>query len=192
MYKILLTILVLTSCSQIDKKTTDKESTTQTEAIIDLENYVFNFAPELDMGKCKSTGNCDCCSSDLCLIDKKRFFLISYCVSDMDITSGKYSISNDFLTLNFDTTSIERKYNWDYEFSQTDSMYFLREEKIEKRETQLILAVCGDNPMLKFEHSEGTEFGTISNGENALDKLRFLKEIGIFEKLTKTLRQPLE
>jgi len=185
MNKILLIILVLTSCSQVDKKTTDEVSTPKTEPNADFENYVFNFAPELDKDNCKSIGYCDCCSDDLCLIDKKRFFLISYCESDISITTGKYSITSNFLTLNFDTICIDREYNWENEVRQTDSLYFLKTVIIEKKETQFNLTECGDNPMLTLNHSDGTEFGTLSGKEKAVDKLRFLKENGIFEKLLK-------
>lgn len=187
---LLFLIFLVTSCNQvkkednfnkIDKSEINKQGNSK---ILSLSNQLYLLAPEFDSKNCKSFGECDCCSSNYLFLDNENYICVDYCLDTDTYYSGKYKIENDTVNLKFNSTVIQKEYNWESETDtiNTQPKFLYKIEKCKAFKTVWTNLNCSKNNCFKKIGDE-TEFASIDNKKSSENFLNELKKEGLIEKL---------
>jgi hypothetical protein len=174
---IALLLVALISCNDHEE---DVVLNTKKTTVYPLENSIFYFAPILERGNCSVYGECDCCSQDI-FFDKTNFIYISYCLMDISVSKGTYSIVDNKIQMKFDSICYSSEYNWENEVTQTNIEYFLKKLKV-KPQTHYINILrdrCNNFPVLLDSVNEQEKFFGIKSNTKKNSLFNALKERSI-------------
>ncbi len=116
---------------------------------IDFSNRVFDIGDATHFtDTCSFYFECDCCSGLLLFNKDSTFYYKDYCVTDISIGTGTYSIKNNLFSLNFDGRKVSDIYNMEYDLDSTVTEYTKRDTLIESLVTRYSLELCGNRKKL--------------------------------------------
>lgn len=184
LFSLLLCFLI--SCNQpkkqksIDIKVKEKEHFEN----FTLSNTLYLLAPDFNSKECEAFGECDCCTSNYLFLDNENFICVDYCLDIDTFYSGKYKITDDTVQLKYNTTIVQKEYNWE---SETDTInnhpkYFYKTEKCKSFKTVWTKWNCKGKIYFKNIDKQ-TQYATIDTTQTAERFLTKLKEEGIWKKL---------
>ena len=181
-----LLLCFLISCNQpkkekiIDVKVKEKEHVEN----FTLSNTLYLLAPDFNSKDCEAFGECDCCTSNYLFLDNETFIAVDYCLEVDTFYSGKYKIADGKVQLKYNTTVVQKEYNWE---SETDTVnnhpkYFYKTEKCKSFKTVWTKLVCKEKFYFK-NIDQQTQYATIDKTQTAGSFLTKLKEEGIWKRL---------
>lgn len=179
-------VCFLISCNQpkkqkiIDVEINDKEHIEN----FTLSNTLYLLAPDFNSKDCEAFGECDCCTSNYLFLDNETFITVDYCLEVDTYYSGKYNITDGKVQLKYNTTIVQKEYNWE---SETDTInehpkYFYKTEKCKSFETFWTKLDCKGKVYFK-NIDQQTQYATIDKTQTAKSFLIKLKEEEIWKKL---------
>ncbi len=138
---IILSSLLLFACKsntqkEIDVVTSNDTTITEDEQVkhrfTDLAGKVFDGGSRhlfID-STCSFYFACDCCADRLVFNPDSTFYDVSTCIADDYFRTGKYSLSGNTLTLDYNKVCIINEYNWEHEMDSSAIDYFLKDTVI--------------------------------------------------------------
>jgi len=179
-------VCFLISCNQpkkekiIDVEINDKEHIEN----FTLSNTLYLLAPDFNSKDCEAFGECDCCTSNYLFLDNKTFIAVDYCLGVDTYYSGKYNITDGKVQLKYNTTIVQKEYNWE---SETDTInkhpkYFYKTENCKSFENFWKKLDCKGKVYFK-NIDQQTQYATIDKTQTAKSFLIKLKEEEIWKKL---------
>lgn len=175
---------LLFSCKPKEK---DNASVPSAEAesylpAIELENKVFTYAPEMDITNCEALAQCDCCAGNLLFVNSTHFVKIDYCEGDRVYRTGTYSIENQTVTLQINSSVIEQRINREETGSSGSGNFELTETQAEPSVITLTQLQCEKN--LAFNTGvEETPFATWNKEYQYNEIVSEMKENGVWSRL---------
>lgn len=100
--------------------------------------------------KCEAYAECDCCSSDLFFLTKKKFAIINRCLYNDSYFKGSYKVKKDKLLLIFDQISVNEIIDGD----SNEERNIKEKSKIEPIEFKI--SDC--NNKVRLQHATITDF----------------------------------
>jgi hypothetical protein len=178
------------SCNQSQKKIATKDepksviTKKRSSKNFSLVNKLYLLAPEFNSKKGESFGECDCCSSNYLFLDDENFISVDYCLDADTYYTGKYKIENDTVELLYDTTVLNKEYNWDSESDTTDTQpdYFYKSEKCKPYKSIWINFNCKEKICFKTAEKE-TNYASVDKTRTSESFLKELKIEGILKRL---------
>jgi len=79
---------------------------------------------------CKFNFECDCCFGEMIFKPDSNFYYLEYCMLDVSVPQGKYSIENNQLILNYSGYIRSKEYNWGHEVDSTQIEFFLKDTTV--------------------------------------------------------------
>ena len=105
--------------------------------------------------KCAFYFECDCCSDTLIFVNSNDYYLISYCMSDINLTKGKFFVSDSLVKIVSDGTLVSKTHNWELEVNpKAEPKYFIKDTIHNKYEFEFKIERC-DGDMLVSETKGG-------------------------------------
>ena len=132
---------------------------------------------------CVIENECDCCNSNLLFISANEFILNELCEGSESVTKGKYKVEGKVLTLIYEPLIINYNYNWEIEVNPKAQEYTFEIIKKPISPTKYQLEKCNGKTILALRKKGGDEFGKFDPTSNNAEKIKELKEKGIWKKL---------
>lgn len=185
-----LTLLFFpTSCNQSQKESVLKkepksEINKKEDNNFSLSNKLYLLAPEFNSKDCESFGECDCCSSNYLFLDDENFICVDYCLEVDNFYSGKYKIENETVELKYNSTVVNKEYNWESESDTTNTQpaYFYTIEKCKPFQSTWIKFNCKEKICFKTTEKE-TDYASVDKTKTSESFLKELKKEGILKRL---------
>jgi len=93
-----------------------------------LHSKVFEYGRLTDFtDTCKFYFECDCCFGEMIFKPDSNFYYLEYCMLDVSVPSGKYTIEKNQLILNYSGYIRSKEYNWEREVDSTQIEFFLKD-----------------------------------------------------------------
>lgn len=141
-----------------------------------IKNKAFTIGPELDSMQMRIMAECDCCTSDLVLLDDTAFVLSAYCLEADEYFCGSYAVEENNLELIFKPSILI------VEYSVGDTTLSEKEYKVEYKKTEpmkVALSEFKGRILLDF----GGEAGIEVNDKERIKLIRSFKEDSIVYRL---------
>lgn len=128
--------------------------------------------------KCEVLVSCDCCSSELIFLNKKKFTLVDRCLGHDTYLTGRYTVQKSILTLKFQPIVIDNTYD------AKNNQDLLEKKKVRLEPLMLQIHSCGDNKTV-LEHPTIREYKHGSRPTNGKDQeiIAALKKSKAWKKL---------
>ena len=187
--KKLIIILILLVWLTLFREIRDKQAVVTIESNDSITNLEQNkFAGkvfEAGLGKyfnanekCAFYFECDCCSDILIFVDEKSYYLLSYCISNIDLTRGTFSVIDSFVKIASDRMLISKKYNWELEVNpNANPKYFINDTIHKKYAFYFKIKSCNGN-LLESKMKNGEVYLAKETLNKKEDELKKLKEYG--------------
>ncbi|MBF4470129.1 hypothetical protein [Flavobacterium sp. HJJ] len=149
-----------------------------------LSNKLYLLAPEFNSKDCESFGECDCCSSNYLFLDDENFICVDYCLEVDNFYTGKYKIENERVELKYNSTVVNKEYNWESESDTTNIQpeYFYKIEKCKPFQSTWIKFNCKEKICFKTTEKE-TDYASVDKTKTYESFLEELKKEGILKRL---------
>ena len=72
---------------------------------------VFEYGESSLLDECKFDFGCDCCSSKIIFYNDSSYYFIDYCMADLSVTQGNFSINENKIELISDGICINKEYD---------------------------------------------------------------------------------
>lgn len=128
--------------------------------------------------KCAFYFECDCCSDTLIFVNSNDYYLISYCMSDINLTKGKFFVSDSLVKIVSDGTLVSKTHNWELEVNpKAEPKYFIKDTIHNKYEFEFKIERC-DGDMLVSETKGGKLYIAVETKRNFEIEFKRLKKYG--------------
>jgi|SRR6478736_7104900 len=101
--------------------------------------------------ECKVFAECDCCTSELFLINGNQFALLDYCTFEHVLTTGTYKIESNVLKLTFKQVTVTNGTD------EEGNNPYLKKKTVEIKPVIFSIGKC-DNNALMLENKEFNEY----------------------------------
>jgi|GEM_PF-5280775 hypothetical protein len=92
---------------------------------------------------CSFYFECDCCKGELALNPDSTYYLVTYCLNKSTLSSGRFRLNRDSLTLVSDGVSVSRIYN-EWQMVDSTAVKYIYSDSVEFSNTSLYkLSECG-------------------------------------------------
>lgn len=192
-YKFLFVVLAfaLLSCNENSSVKTEKQPVITQPVSVQMPDKVMEneFAGKLFLlgqgfsNRCQIENQCDCCNSELLFLNSEEFVYNSLCEGSEYVVKGKYEVNDKVLIMHFAPLAVSYEYNWEQEVDSTAVAFFTKVERKAIPDTKFSIEKCNGETLIAFRAKKANEFGMFDATSNNAEKIKDLKEKGIWQKL---------